>query len=115
MTEDKKAISQVSEIAALDGVDLVALGPTDLSQTLGVSGPSDPKLKSEVERIASEVEEVGNAKLQMPYESSSFSFNGAGARSTWRGIYQCSTAATCHLDERNAKSGSKCSRCFGEK
>ena len=73
MTEDKKAISQVSEIAALDGVDLVALGPTDLSQTLGGSGPSDPKLKSEVERIASEVEEVGNAKLQMPMNHPAFS------------------------------------------
>ena len=72
MTEDTKAISQVSEIAALDGVDLVALGPTDLSQTLGVTDPSDPKLKSEVERIASEVEKVGNAKLQMPMNHPAF-------------------------------------------
>ena len=59
MTEDTKAISQVSEIAALDGVDLVALGPTDLSQTLGVTDPTDPKLRSEVERIAEEVKKAG--------------------------------------------------------
>ena len=72
MTADTKAISQVSEIAALDGVDLVALGPTDLSQTLGGTDPSDPKLKSEVERIASEVEKVGNAKLQMPMNHPAF-------------------------------------------
>lgn len=72
MTEDTKAISQVSEIAALDGVDLVALGPTDLSQTLGVTDPSDPKLRLEVERIAAEVKQAGNTKLQMPMNHPAF-------------------------------------------
>jgi len=72
MTEDTKAISQVSEIAALDGVDLVALGPTDLSQTLGVTDPSDPKLRSEVERIAREVKDSGSTKLQMPMNHPAF-------------------------------------------
>ncbi len=72
MAEDKKAISQVSEIAALDGVDLVALGPTDLSQTLGVTDPSDPKLRLEVERIAAEVKQAGNTKLQMPMNHPAF-------------------------------------------
>ena len=72
MTEDIKAISEVSEIAALDGVDLVALGPTDLSQTLGVTDPSDPKLRSEVERIAAEVKKAGTTKLQMPMNHPAF-------------------------------------------
>ena len=72
MTEDAKAISEVSEIAALEGVDLVALGPTDLSQTLGVTDPADPKLRSEVERIASEVKGSGNTKLQMPMNHPAF-------------------------------------------
>ncbi|MEC7884965.1 MAG: aldolase/citrate lyase family protein [Chloroflexota bacterium] len=72
MTEDAKAIEQVPEIAALDGVDLVALGPTDLSQTLGVTDPSDPKLRNEVERIANEVKQAGNAKLQIPMNHPAF-------------------------------------------
>ena len=77
MTEDTKAISQVSEIAALDGVDLVALGPTDLSQTLGVTDPTDPKLRSEVERIAAEVKKAGNTKLQMPMNHPAFPLNAS--------------------------------------
>ncbi|MEC9279127.1 MAG: aldolase/citrate lyase family protein, partial [Chloroflexota bacterium] len=72
MTEDAKAISEVSEIAALEGVDLVALGPTDHYQPLGVTAPADPKLRSEVERIASEVKGSGNTKLQMPMNHPAF-------------------------------------------
>lgn len=72
MAEDAKAISQVAEIAALDGIDLVALGPTDLSQSIGVTDPSDPKLRSEVERIAAEVKKAGTTKLQMPMNHPAF-------------------------------------------
>ena len=66
MTEDAKAIDQVAEIAALEGVDLVALGPTDLSMALGVSGPEDPRLRAKVEEIAVTVKRAGSAKLALP-------------------------------------------------
>ncbi len=66
MTEDEKALNEVEEIAALDGVDLVAIGPTDLSQAIGASGPSDPRLMDKVAEIADAVREVGKAKLQIP-------------------------------------------------
>ena len=72
LLETNSPIPTVSEIAALDGVDLVALGPTDLSQTLGVTDPSDPKLRLEVERIAAEVKQAGNTKLQMPMNHPDF-------------------------------------------
>lgn len=72
MTEDAKAIEQVAEIAALEGVDLVALGPTDLSQTLGITDPKDPRLKSAVEKIASVVKRAGNARLQLPMNHAAF-------------------------------------------
>ena len=72
MAEDAHAISEVAEIAALDGVDLVALGPTDLSQTLGVTDPADPRLRAQVEEIAETVKQVGKAKLQIPMNHPAF-------------------------------------------
>jgi 4-hydroxy-2-oxoheptanedioate aldolase len=36
--ETQEAIANVGEIAALDGVDVVFVGPTDLSQALGITG-----------------------------------------------------------------------------
>jgi 4-hydroxy-2-oxoheptanedioate aldolase len=36
--ETREALAQVPEIAATDGVDVVFIGPTDLSQALGVPG-----------------------------------------------------------------------------
>jgi hypothetical protein len=33
-----EAVEQIEEIAAVDGVDLLAVGPSDLSRSLGVSG-----------------------------------------------------------------------------
>lgn len=72
MTEDAEAIEQVPEIAALEGVDLVALGPTDLSQTLGVTDPEDPRLRAKVEEIAVQVKTAGNAKLQIPMTHPAF-------------------------------------------
>ena len=66
MAEDDKALNEVEAIASLDGVDLVAIGPTDLSQTLGVRDPSDPRLMAKVEEIAGWVNSVGKAKLAIP-------------------------------------------------
>ena len=66
MTEDAKALDEVDQIAALDGVDLVAIGPTDLSQAIGASGPSDPRLMDKVREVADVVKAVGKAKLQIP-------------------------------------------------
>ncbi len=72
MAEDARAISEIEDIAALDGVDLVALGPTDLSQTLGVTDPADPRLRAQVEEIAETVRRVGKAKLQIPMNHPAF-------------------------------------------
>ena len=66
MTEDDKGINDVEAIAALDGVDLVSIGPTDLSQTLGVTNPADPRLRDKVNEIAEQVKSIGKAKLQIP-------------------------------------------------
>ena len=51
--EDREAVDCVEDIAALDGVDLLFIGPGDLSISLGV--PFDmnhPKMQHAIDRIA---------------------------------------------------------------
>jgi 4-hydroxy-2-oxoheptanedioate aldolase len=52
--ESAHAVERVDEIAAVDGVDVVFLGPTDLSNSLGVPGQlSHPIVVEHLERAAS--------------------------------------------------------------
>ena len=46
MIEDQKAIDELDDIAALDGLDAVSVGPTDLSATLGVTDSQRPQAES---------------------------------------------------------------------
>jgi 4-hydroxy-2-oxoheptanedioate aldolase len=52
--ETASAVDQVEQIAAVDGVDVIFLGPADLSQSLGVPGEtSHPTVLEHLERAAS--------------------------------------------------------------
>lgn len=66
MVEDLEAIKQLEDIASLDGLDLIAIGPSDLSQSLGVSAPGHPKLKKAIEEISITLKRVGKAKMTLP-------------------------------------------------
>ena len=72
MAEDQKAIDDVEKIAALDGIDLVSIGPTDFSQALGVTDPADPRLRAGIEGLAARVKRIGKAKLQIPMNHAAF-------------------------------------------
>src|SRR5262245_4107984 len=51
--ETLAAVDEVDAIAAIDGVDLLFVGPSDLSQALGVLGhPDDEKVWGAIERVA---------------------------------------------------------------
>jgi 2-keto-3-deoxy-L-rhamnonate aldolase RhmA len=66
MTEDLKGINDIEAIAALDGVDLISLGPTDLSAALGITDPSDPRLRQTIEELVRKVNHIGKAKVYLP-------------------------------------------------
>ncbi|NQW22801.1 MAG: 4-hydroxy-2-oxovalerate aldolase [SAR202 cluster bacterium] len=66
MTEDKRGLAEIAEIAAVDGVDLIALGPTDISTALGMTDPADPKLRETFIELAAKVNAVGKAKVYIP-------------------------------------------------
>ncbi len=66
MTEDLHGISEIEAIAALDGVDLISLAPTDLSMALGITDPSDPQLRQTIEELVEKVRRVNKAKVYVP-------------------------------------------------
>jgi 2-keto-3-deoxy-L-rhamnonate aldolase RhmA len=66
MIEDMGAVRQLAEIASLPGLDLIAVGPSDLSSALGVTDSKDPLLKKTIEGIVDTLIKTGKAKLTFP-------------------------------------------------
>jgi len=66
MTEDEKGIRDIEQIAALDGIDLVSIGPTDFSEYMGIRNPADPRLRTKINELADRIKKIGKAKLSMP-------------------------------------------------
>ncbi len=66
MIEDLKALDEIDEIAAIKGVDLIVVGPTDMTRALGITGqPNHPKLVAVMERVAEAVRKSNNARLSL--------------------------------------------------
>ena len=58
--ESPRGLDNLAEILAVDGVDVVFIGPTDLSLALGCPQQwSDPRFRSAVERVAKETLRAG--------------------------------------------------------
>jgi len=72
MTEDLQGIKDIEAIAALDGVDLISLGPTDLSTALGITNPKDPRWRQTVEEGVGKVNRIGKAKVYLPVYHAAF-------------------------------------------
>ena len=67
MIEDKEGLENLEAIASVDGVDLIAMGPSDLSESLGLTEPNHPKLWEEIGKIASTLKTLGRAKLALTH------------------------------------------------
>ncbi|MFC1899437.1 HpcH/HpaI aldolase/citrate lyase family protein [Chloroflexota bacterium] len=72
MVEDKEAIGELEEIASVDGVDLIAIGPGDLGQALGVTDNQDPLLRKTIEEIALNLKKWGKARMTFPLMNAAF-------------------------------------------
>ncbi len=60
--EDPEAVEQAEEMAALNGVDVLFVGPGDLSQALGIPGQvGHPEVRKAIERVALACEKHGRA------------------------------------------------------
>jgi 4-hydroxy-2-oxoheptanedioate aldolase len=93
MVEDLPALEDIDAIAATEGVDLVAVGPSDLSRALGVSGtPDHPRLVAAVERVAAAVRKGGVARLALPMHHPALPRDAAQLRALGVGYCNCAPA-----------------------
>jgi 4-hydroxy-2-oxoheptanedioate aldolase len=88
--ERESALDQVDEIAAIDGVDVVFVGPADLGHSLGIAGPPDsPAMLERVARVAQAAQRhgkaagilTGAATQAAPYRELGFTFIGCSSDS----------------------------------
>lgn len=60
--ETKQALQNAGEIAAVDGVDVVFMGPTDLSSSLGMPGQgTHPEVLAVIEKAGKQAQAAGRA------------------------------------------------------
>jgi 4-hydroxy-2-oxoheptanedioate aldolase len=80
MIEEGSAVDQIDAIVATRGIDLVVVGPSDLSASLGVIGhPTDPRLAEAVGKIFKACREAG-VKFGMPVEHGGYRLTAAELR-----------------------------------
>ena len=93
MIEDLTAVAEIDAIASTDGVDIVAVGPSDMSRALGVSGTADhPKLVAVVQKVAAAVQKGGIARLALPMNHPALPRNAAQLRELGVGYCNCAPA-----------------------
>jgi 4-hydroxy-2-oxoheptanedioate aldolase len=80
MIEEASAVDQIEAIAATPGVDLVVVGPSDLSASLGVIGdPKDPRLADAVGMVFKACREAG-VKFGMPVDHAGYRLSASELR-----------------------------------
>ena len=90
MIEDLPAVADIDAIAATEGIDIVAVGPSDMSRALGVSGtPDHPKLVEVVHRVADAVRKGGVARLALPMNHAALPRNAAQLKELGCGYCNC--------------------------
>jgi 4-hydroxy-2-oxoheptanedioate aldolase len=93
MVEDLPALAEIDQIASTEGVDIVAVGPSDMSRALGVGGTSDhPKLVETIHRVADAVRKGGVARLALPMNHATFPRNAAQLMELGVGYSNCAPA-----------------------
>ena len=94
--ESAQAVDRVDEIAAVDGVDVIFLGPTDLSHSLGVPGElGHPLVVEHLERATAATLAAGKVLgVTVPTAEDAVAWLERGARYVTSGIEPLLGAAT---------------------
>ncbi|HEX6441500.1 MAG TPA: aldolase/citrate lyase family protein [Stellaceae bacterium] len=98
MIEDMEAVERIDEIAAVPGVDLLAVGPSDLSRSLGVSGqPDHPRLVAAIDRVREAVKKGAGTRLALPLNHAAFPRNAAQLKELGAGYSNCAPTPEARL------------------
>lgn len=76
------AVDQLPEIIKIDGIDVIFIGPTDLSHSLGVPGqPGHPTVQAAIDRIVETVSKTDKALgIMVPNAQAAQQWRARGAR-----------------------------------
>ena len=99
MIEDMEAVERIDEIAAVEGVDLLAVGPSDLSRSLGVSGhPDHPRLVAAIDRVREAVRKSNTGvRLALPLAHAAFPRDAAQLKALGAGYTNCAPTPEVRL------------------
>ncbi len=99
MIEDMAAVECIDQLAAVEGVDLFAVGPSDLSRSLGVSGqPDHPRLVAALDRVRDAVKQGnGGARLAIPLGHAAFPRDAVQLRDLGVGYTNCAPTPEVRL------------------
>ena len=90
MIEDLPALDDIDAIAATEGIDIIAIGPSDMSRALGVSGsPDHPKMLAAVQRVSDAIRKGGIARLALPMNHAALPRNAKQLRELGVGYCNC--------------------------
>ncbi len=80
--ETETAVDHLPEIMAVDGLDVIFIGPTDLSNSIGIPGqPQHPKMQTLMQRIVDAVAPTGLALgIMVPNAETARQWRDRGAR-----------------------------------
>jgi len=98
MIEELSALDEIEEIASTEGIDLVVVGPADMSRALGVPGQTDhPRLVETINRVAEVVKASGVTRLALPMNNAVFPRNAAQLRALGVGYANCAPTPEARL------------------
>lgn len=98
MIEGLTALKEIDAIASTEGIDLVVVGPADMSQALSVAGQTDhPKLVETINHVADVVRKSGITRLALPMNNAIFPRNAAQLRELGVGYSNCAPAPEARL------------------
>jgi 4-hydroxy-2-oxoheptanedioate aldolase len=93
MIEDLKALEEIDAIASTEGIDIVAIGPADMSRALGTTGrPDDPKMAETVHRVADVIRKSGKARMAFPVNHPAFPLSISQLKALGVGYSNCPPA-----------------------
>ncbi len=91
MIEDTAAVEAIDEIAHVPGIDILHVGPSDLSASMGLIGThDDPQLAAAIDRVQAAVAGAG-VKLGMPVGHDAYSRSADQLREQGAWLLTCGT------------------------
>ena len=90
MIEDLPALDDIDAIASTEGIDIIAIGPSDMLRALGVAGTADhPKMLAAVQRVSDAIRKGSVARLALPMNHAALPRNAKQLRELGVGYCNC--------------------------